>query len=139
MKTYDPSAVDVIFGGLTITGFAEDIAEIDSAEEGYSTVVGADGIVTRVKNENTMCRVIFKLAQYSESNALLTAMYHVDRAAPGGAGVVPILIRDKNGTSLFASDKAWIVKLPPETYGKTATAREWLIDVADAKRFVGGG
>lgn len=139
LKHYDCKEIDVIVGGLEISGWAEGaFVEFDSAEEGWTTLVGTDGIVTRVKNENEMVRVTLKLSQSSDSNAVLTALYDIDRASPGGAGVVPILIRDKQGTSLFASDKAWVVKKPAVTYDKTPTPREWMIDCAGGKNFVGG-
>jgi hypothetical protein len=136
-KRYDPSKVDVIFGVVPLSGWGDGaFVEITKNEEAFTTVVGADGITTRVRNLNNLHRVTITLSQQSGSNAALSALHLLDLS--GNAGPLPIFIRDQLGTTVFASDKAWIVKFPDATFGKNAESRQWIIDVVDPKRFEGG-
>lgn len=136
---YDPDQVDVIFALAPISGFSEDdMVTIEEDEDGFILVTGVDGEFTRSKVKGVSAKVTIKIMSSSRSNDALSAIYEADRLAPGGAGVVPILIRDNNGTSLFASDKAWIIKRPPRTFGKQAVPVEWQIQVIDQKWFQGG-
>jgi hypothetical protein len=52
--------------------------------------------------------------------------------------VVPITIKDLNGTSLVFSPKAWIIKPTNLGYAKSITNREWKFDCSDLSIFTGG-
>jgi hypothetical protein len=139
VKIYDPENVDVIYAGVPISGFAEDtFVTIEAEAEDWLEVDGVDGDLTRSKNLAQKWKVTFHLMSSSKSDAFLSGLRELDLSETGGAGVSPIMIRDRNGVSLFVSDKAWIMKPPTATYGKTASAREWVCRVKGAK-FVDGG
>lgn len=140
LKVYDASEVDIIFAGIPIkSGFAEgEFCRVERMEEGFIEVVGTDGEVTRSKTNNRMGKVTVRLMQSSSSNAALSAIHNADLYTPGGSGIGPILVKDKQGTSLHSGAKAWIVKHPDSSYDKSAKEREWEIHVADMFSNVGG-
>lgn len=138
VKTYAPNQVKIVMGALPISGLAEDtfvtVAEIG---EGIASVVGVDGEVARSMSRDSRLRITLTLMQTSASNAALTALHQADRATDGN-GVVPISVTDLRGTSLHASDAAWIVKMPDAGYGAKVGSREWVIETGPAINVIGG-
>lgn len=136
---FDFDQIDCIFGLAPIDGWDEDsVITIEEDEEAFLLKKGVKGDITRSKNHGVTASVKLVLMSSSQSNDFLSALAKLDRSKAGGAGIVPILIRDRNGTSLFASDQAWIEKIPPVVYGKQATPREWTIRVVDYVSHIGG-
>ena len=137
LHTYDPKEVLVIIGGAPIGGFADGTAiKVNRASDAYSKVVGADGIVSRARSNDTSGEVSITLAQTSPSNDILSAIAAVDEAS--NAGVIPILIQDTLGRSTFVSAFGWIRKQADAEFAKEITNREWVLDAADITMFVGG-
>lgn len=138
VKTYAPNQVKIVMGALPISGVAEDsfvsVAEIG---EGISSIAGADGEVARSMSRDSRLRITVTLLQTSRSNAALTALHQADKTTDGN-GVVPVAITDLRGTSLHASDSAWIVKTPDAAYGAKVGNREWVIETGPSINIVGG-
>ena len=138
VKTYAPNQVKIVMGALPLTGLAEDtfvtVAEIG---EGISSVAGVDGEVARSMSRDSRLRITVTLMQTSASNAALTALHQADKSTDGN-GAVPVAITDLRGTSLHASDSAWIVKTPDAGYGAKVGTREWTIETGPAINVVGG-
>jgi hypothetical protein len=127
---FDPDQHDVLFALVPMSGFATDtMVTIEEDEQAFTLVKGVDGAISRSKNLGQTALVTIHLMSTSKSNAVLSALHEQDKLAAGGAGVSPILIRDRNGASVFASDKSWIEGMPTVTRGKEANAREWKIRV----------
>jgi hypothetical protein len=139
-KIYDSKEVSVIFAGILIdSGFAEDtFVAIEQASDDFETVVGCDGEVTRSKTNDHRATVTVTLMQSSTLNTALSVLNNIDRKAKNGAGVGPLLIKDRNGTSLYAASKAWVKRPPNAEFGKTAKERAWMIECADLERLDGG-
>ncbi|MNV53278.1 hypothetical protein D3C71_1454180 [compost metagenome] len=51
---------------------------------------------------------------------------------------MPVSVTDLRGTSLHASDSAWIVKMPDAGYGAKVGSREWTIETGPAINVIGG-
>ncbi|WP_454674822.1 phage structural protein [Achromobacter pestifer] len=138
VKTYAPNQVKIVMGALPISGLAEDafvtVAEIG---EGIASIVGADGEVARSMSRDTRLRITLTLMQTSASNAALSALHQADRATDGN-GAVPISVTDLRGSSLHASDSAWIVKTPDAGYGAKVGSRAWVIETGPAINVIGG-
>jgi hypothetical protein len=138
---YDLDQVTCSFAGLIInSGFGEGGAiKLEQQDPDFVNKVGSDGTVARSKTNKRLTKVTITLLQTAKANAALSTLNNVDRAASNGAGVAPILIRDRQGLSVFAGGEAWI-EGPPQSveYGTEATDREWVLWVARPERFDGG-
>lgn len=125
VRTHDPRAITLLYGGRPIDGFGEDsFVSVEKAEDGYSSKTGCDGFITRSRMASNLHKGKFTLLAKSPSNAYLSACYNADRAAPNGI-VLPILIRDQLGTASFFALEAWITKPAPWEAGKTEGQCEW--------------
>lgn len=137
VKIYDSKEVSIIICGIPIdSGYADgEILKIEQDEEDFKKVTGTDGEVTRSKTNNRGARVTLRLMQTSDGNASLSALNAKDKAQAGGAGVGSFLVKDRtNGTVKYSAESCWIAKPPSVSFDKTATAREWMIDLADLTR-----
>lgn len=123
--TFDFKKLNVIFGVAQISGFAEgDAVEIAEENDAFDSVSGADGYVDRVKNAANFLTITLRLRQTSPTNQVLSALHAADRAS----GVpLPLLIKDRMGTTLISAVHAWIVKYPTSAFGNEAKEREWII------------
>lgn len=139
MKHWSPDQVDVIFGGIPLSGFAEDsMIKLAEANDRFTITVGVQGEITRSKDPATVGLLMVSLMLSSRSNDVLSAMHQADILAPGGAGVVPCAVNDRNGTGLFGAPEAWIVKFPDWELSKKVGKVEWAIQVVNYKLFIGG-
>lgn len=139
-KVYDSNEVTVVFGPVVIdNGLGEnEFVSIEPAPDKFTMVVGADGSVTRSKSNNHTAVVKITLMQSSDINFRLSTIHNLDLVAPNGAGVLPLLVRDRQGTTLHSGAEAWIVQAPTNTFDKVATPREWVLHVAKLSGVTGG-
>src|SRR5581483_3335630 len=134
LHTYDGDQLMVYFNGNLIQGWDEnDVCTIEQMSEGFTSVVGVDGEVTRSKTNDRRVKVTLKIMQSSAANATLSAIHKTDLNAPNGAGVGAFKFVDLNGTSQANGDKAWITKYPDAAYSRTAKVREWVIEIANGQ------
>lgn len=137
VRTYDPKQTIISFGGALMQGFADGtfISIVDD-EDRFSKVAGADGTISRAKSNNTAATVTLTLKRTSPSNDVLSSIARDDEVA--NRGVVPLMVKDLNGTSLFQADSAWIQARPTEESSKEVNDRQWTIATGPARRFIGG-
>lgn len=138
IKTYDPSNVQVILGGVPMTGFADGtFVNISFDEDQYTKTVGADGEVSRSKSNNNTATVALTLKQTSSSNDALSALYMADRL--NNAGAVPFMVKEiGTGRTLCFAQAAWVQKLPDVGYSKDVEDRAWTLATGQMEIFVGG-
>ena len=137
LRTYDPKKVAVIVGGIVMSGFAEDTyVKAERSEDAFTKKVGVDGEVSRSRQHNKSGELTISLMQSSPSNAVLSGFALLDETK--GAGVVPVLVQDFSGTSIYISTKAWIRKHPAAEFGKEVGNREWVFDCDVLDPFTGG-
>lgn len=139
VKEYDANEVTVNFSGLPIeSGYADgEFVRIEQQNKSFSSVQGTDGQVTRSKTNQDLTTVTIILMQSSEGQAKLSTILNADLLAGNGAGIGPLLIRDRQGLSVFEAN-AWITGPPKISYDRGATAREWELECTDVVRFDGG-
>lgn len=139
-KQYDPDLVDAIFGVLPIDGFGEDdVIEVTYDEAFFTIKKGVkSGTITRSKNKNVTAEIKIILQASSRANAALSAIFALDMAKDGGAGVSTFTIRDRNGTSLFLAGEAWIETPAAPAHGKESKERTWTWRGTDLTIFEGG-
>ena len=139
MKNYDPTEITVSFAGIVVQGYADgDFVTVVQEAENFTDVAGTDGEVSRSKTSDRRATVEFILMQTSESNVLLSALANADLDSPNGAGVGALYIRDRQGTSLYQADEAWISKPPDVSFDRTPQPRKWTIRAAKLVRTDGG-
>lgn len=137
LKTYDFKQVAVIIGGRIITGFADgDAVQVERNEDAWSLQVGAEGEATRSKSNNRSGKITLSLQQASESNAILSGFAKADELS--NSGLVPVLVKDNSGNSLYGAEQAWIVKSPAAALGMESGNREWVIETDNLQVFEGG-
>ena len=138
VKTYDPSNVQVIMGGVPMSGFADGtFISIAFDEDQYTKTVGADGEVSRSKSNNNTATVSLTLKQTSSSNDALSALYQADRLSNGG--VVPFMVKEiGSGRTLCFAQSAWVQKLSDVAYSKDIEDRAWTIATGQMQIFIGG-
>jgi len=139
-KIYDADQVSMVFMGIPISsGFADGVfLEIEQEEDDFAHKVGTDGETTRSKTNNRNADVKVHLMQSSDGNAQLSVINLADVSAPNGAGVGPMLVRDRQGTSLYTAAHCWIRKPPDVSFDREATDRVWTLHCADLVRVDGG-
>jgi hypothetical protein len=127
VKNWDASQLIMIFMGISVsTGFDEnEFLDVEPEAETFGHKVGADGEVTRFRNNNRVNKLTLKLMQTSDANSLLSAIAILDENTPGGAGIGPMLIQDLQGTTIFAAQFCWISKRPKRTFAREVQVREW--------------
>lgn len=139
LTIYDFDQVTVAIGPILIDGFADgEGVVIEQEASTFGHVVGIDGKVMRSKTLTRTATVTLNLLQGSAANDLLSALHILDRDAPGGAGVVPMFIRDRNGRALYKAAQCWIMTAPTVTFDREATTRTWVIACAKLERVDGG-
>lgn len=137
VKTYDPSQVAIIVGGFNITGFADgSFITIARNADAFALYVGTDGEGTRAKSNNKSGKITITLAQSSDSNAILSGIANLDELSNNG--IVPVLVKDNSGTSLYAAETAWIVKASDSEFGKELGSREWILETDNLAVFIAG-
>lgn len=138
IKTYDPKEVQVILGGVPMSGLPDGTAvSLEWDDDAFTKTVGIDGEVSRSKNNNKCATLKFTLAQTSKSNDILSAFAIADEAS--NSGVAPFMLKETgSGSTLVAAEAAWIQGWPTVVYAKGIEGREWTIALAQCGRFVGG-
>lgn len=136
IRTFDPASVVITVGGVPMSGFADGtFLLVDRDEDAFVKVTGADGTSTRVKSNNRAGTLTLTLKQSSPSNDVLSGFAILDELS--NSGVVPVLVKDLSGNSLYFSATGWIQKMPASEFGKEINNREWIIDLVDVDMFVG--
>lgn len=138
LTIYDFDQVTVALGAILFDGFQDGEGVTIEQEDAFTDKNGIDGKTVRSKTYNYTATVTINLMQTSACNDLLSALLNVDTAAPKGAGVVPLYIRDRNGRALYTAAQAWIAGPPQVTYDGEATVRAWKIRCARLIRVDGG-
>lgn len=105
----------------------------------FTSKRGCDGEVTRNATNENRCMIEIHIMSTSDMNDRLSALISADLIAENGAGAGPYLSKDKNGRTIVAAERAWIVGWPEEfPQGSEAAPVMWTIECAQAKMFFGG-
>lgn len=127
MRTYDPTAIIVSFGGVQILGFASgEFAKAELNNDRYTVVVGAGGDVTRVRSRDTTGQFIVTLLSESPSNDYLGSKQREDELFNSGTG--SLQITNLNGDELAFAEVAWVKKPAAHVYADTASPKEYVFE-----------
>ena len=117
--TYDSKAVSVIVGGVYLTGFSEDMVEVEKDEDNFEVKVGAQGDTVRTKVNNPLGTATVTLQQTSPQVAYL------DGLANSGKLVPVTIINTGPPKETITVTEAFIKKPASRTYGNEAEDREY--------------
>lgn len=135
--TFDPAQFITIVGGVPMQGFADgEFVNFSRKTDTFSESTGVDGDTTRVKSNDKTGILNIVLSMSSPSNDVLSILHNLDERT--NKGVVPVVIKDMNGTTTVFSGKGWIRKPSDLSGSKDVTTRTWTIVMANANVFVGG-
>ncbi len=138
---YTATQVSINIGGIPFDSLLakDEFLRIEKAEDDVSYEASADGGGTLNVTRNTEHTVTLVLKKTSPANLKLSAMHKAGRLTAQGILIVPCVIVDRGSNGdLFATDKAWIKRLPDETYGAQAQDVEWAIGAHNPDRFLAG-
>lgn len=137
LKSYDPAKVSLIVGGHIVQGYADgEFVVAARNNDNFSRVGGADGEQSRSKSNDKSGTITITLMQSSLSNAVLQGFALADELA--SAGLVPVLIKDSNGSELCTAELAWCQKPSDKGFAKEGGERQWVFETGELI-FVGGG
>lgn len=77
------------------------------------------------------------MASTSESNAFLSEIFTIDNET--GEGMLPFMMKDLSGDTIFIAEQAWVTQPPEAEYGKTVNEFEWTIETGKVTSFSVGG
>ena len=138
LALYSPEDVIVLLGGLyQIEGLYEG-SFVSISEDGgrWQTSSTADGRVSRTHNKDSTHNVTISLSSTSNANSVFSAWASADGILFGA--MIPLFIKDNNGTTLFYAPMSWVEKVPDTTFGVDVESRDWVLRTAGATHSVGG-
>jgi len=140
MANYDPSQVTASLGGVPIIGFADDtFLVLEQSEVAYEVVMGVDGQYVRIKKPGSLIwSCTMTLMQSSPHNAVLSALHQLDTRTLNGAGIVPFVMADASGTTVFSSAESWVQGFPSQTFGSSHNGKPWVVTAIKPDVVVGG-
>jgi hypothetical protein len=138
VRTYASGRVLVLVGGVPMTGLAEDtFVEIAPMTDRVTSASGADGEIARSVSSDRRHTVTITLQQTSPSNDVLSAFATADLYT--GGAVIPVMVQDLSGRTLFAASQGWISTMPSITFGAEVGTREWGLTTGAPNIFTVGG
>lgn len=136
--TYNPKKNIIIYGAKQLTGFAEDdMITIKPLGDGMQIFSGADGEVGRSIDPNSTYEVTVSLATSSKSNDYLSNCFNKDRKT--GNNMLPLIIKDLSGSTLFFAKQAWIKNFPETQRGRKISNQDWTFNTGQVDDPIIGG
>jgi len=123
---YDINGCECNFAGIPLK---DALVSVEISPEGpaFADDIGADGSVCRYATNERRATANVVLKGHSAEHAKLSALHAADVSATNGLGVAPFLFKDGNGSSLVATDKAWLLGMPAKTFAASPGDVTWAI------------
>ena len=140
-EVYSASDVTFNFAGIAVdrTSLGPDkFVTITQNEKAFKHRKGIGGHSCRSEQKDPSYTIKVLIAQTAPEHDLLSALHNLDKATPGGTGILPLYIADRNGNHKFASIEAYIDGDPEVVYGAEEGDLEWTLIAGSALQFVGG-
>jgi len=141
MQVWSAADVSVNFGGIEIDEDQigpDDFVTVEQLTPDFKLRKGIGGGATRSQMKRPAKKVTVKVRQCGDVNSQLSAVLNLDRKVPGGAGVVPIAIKDRNGNFLLVDTEAFIEGDPAWKAAAEESDVEWVIYCAGPDQLTGG-
>ena len=136
--TVDPQGLHLVVGGKRISGYAPgSFLSVVYDVDAFARSIGVDGEGAWFKTGNRAALITATLMQTSQSNDFLSAFHLADLNTPNGL-LVPMSIVEQTGTTVYATDKARVIKLPDGLWSDSVESRAWAIGTTRLEGLVGG-
>lgn len=129
--SYSPKDVVLIVAGYQVTGWEK--ISITRTRKAFTPIPGIRGKSTRAVSRDTSATVSVSILQTSASNEVLSHIHTMDTQQ--GTGILPIILKDMSGTSVFSSEQAYITGYPAVAYSGQFEYRAWEIFCETTKTF----
>jgi hypothetical protein len=128
-NNFDSNEVSISFAGrdLAQSRADGDFVQLAFTTELYSMKAGADGEVTRSKNNDRSGKCTLTFLNTSESHRVLTALYNEAEASANGDDIAPLQVRSRSTGLAYHAEQAWISKHPDISFGKEVGDVAWEI------------
>lgn len=133
--------VSINFAGIDIDEDAlpeDDALEIEQVEPDFKAKKGMGGGTTRSQIKNPLRKVTLRLRQCASVNTTLSALLNIDRITPGGSGIAPLIVKDRNGNFKFLDTQSFIEGDPKWAVKKEEDVIEWTIWSTNVTALIGG-
>jgi hypothetical protein len=132
LKTYDAKKVEIIFGPLRLSGFAEDsMITLTPEAEIFTSKVGVDGQTTRSRSNNDNYKCTVRFMQTSDARSKLQGITFRTAALSTVTHAFRLFCPDTG--ELYESAEAYVEKLPDAEFGREASEREYTIYLPNCK------
>jgi hypothetical protein len=141
LQVWSAADVSVNFGGIEIDEDQigpDDFVTVEQLAPDFKLRKGIGGGATRSQMKHPAKKVTVKVRQCGSVNSDLSAVLNLDRTVPGGAGIVPFAIKDRNGNFVLADLEAFIEGDPNWKAAAEESDVEWVIYCASPDQFTGG-
>jgi hypothetical protein len=132
MATYSFMTVNATLtglGGMVSLGYgaasAKDGISYDPLEEKDRMDVGADGAIMHSLRASNAARITVRLLKTSPVNAVLNAMYHIQRLTVSGWGINTLVVSDVYRGDIVSGDSIAFSRHPVITWAEDANRNEW--------------
>jgi len=141
LKVYNADEVTIVIGPVLVqSGLADgEFLRIEQETDDTEDVAGTDGEVAVSRTNDRRATATVLLMQTSDSNDGLSTLSALAKEAAGMAGgIVPFLVKDKNGRTLHTAANCWVRRAPDRSFDRTAGTNEWQVRLSHLARFDGG-
>jgi len=136
-KQYDPKNVSLIFGGFTLSGYADGtFITVNRLNDSFRDIIGCDGEVGRLKTLDGRGDIGVTLLKTSGANLFMSSISNGDEIL--AKGLLPSFIKDTNGRNVYSASESWILKPGQMTYSKSIDVVVWVIRCKHLIMFTGG-
>lgn len=135
---YDPSRVVLTIGDIEPKAYGPDSRiTISPSGDRYSTMVGQDGHVMRVRNRAITHTCTFTLMRTDPANDKLWGLLQADLDGINADGIVKLQLTDNNGSEKLSAPHAWVTREPDLAYSAAGDTRTWTVAIANGAPQVG--
>lgn len=138
MQTYVPSDVTLNVLGLDVEGYTDGtFISIQPEKQTYSFRRTFDGSTMAIRDKWQTYKLTITLHQTSPSNNWLHLLYTLFKEY-NIPFVIPILMRDKSGSTTFFASDCWFEKEPVANFGSQVGDTAWEIRCNNGVMRLGG-
>jgi len=144
-KNWNLAALTVTLGAFRISrgagasGYGPDVVfKVAQGKPDFVEVEGADGTVTVCATNSALTEFeLTVMSSNSPTNGYLSTARIAAKAA-GVALILPLLMVDQNGTTVFSAAQCWITGPAEAEYKSEASPRTWKLKALATINFIGG-